>query len=60
MEQLHGTRCGPTRPLAFKEAASRSPAVVDSQAALAFNEADVRAGPDTTTACAALQGMREG
>ena len=36
VEQLQGSRCGSTRPQAFNEAASRSPAVVDSPGALAF------------------------
>ena len=48
--KFQGPRCGSTRPLALNGTASRSPAVVDSPAALAFNEADVRAWPDTTNA----------
>ena len=48
MEQLQGPRCGPTRPLAFNEAASRPPLWVDSSTALAFNEAMSRGWIDTT------------
>ena len=44
IEQFQETGCGSTRPQAFTEAASRSPAVVGSSTALAFNEADVARG----------------
>ena len=48
MEQLQEHPLGSTRPLAFDEAASRSPATIDSLAALASNEAgDARAWLDT-------------
>ena len=48
MEQLQDHPLGSTRLLAFNEAASRSPAGIDSPAALAFDEAgDARAWLDT-------------
>ena len=57
--KFQGSHCGSTRPQAFNEAASRSPAVVDSPAALAFNEADVRVGIDNFRLCCTPRNAKE-